>query len=166
MTEMMFILVIVAIGLFIIHLKPNNKELKSTKEAYQKSLQKLGQLEYSLNQANSQIRLILEEKKFAEEKNVKLHHQSKSSQVKTGTFVEALLPLSEQFPCDPKTMRFLGSPIDYISFCYETDMITFVEVKSGDSQLNANQKAVKKMIENGKVQFKLVRLNEKGIKVK
>ena len=96
----------------------------------------------------------------------KLQHQNKSSQVRTGTFVEILAPLADQFCVDPKTMRFLGSPIDYISFDYETNMITFVEVKSGESQLNDNQKKVKKMVEEGKVQFKVVRLNEKGIKVK
>jgi predicted Holliday junction resolvase-like endonuclease len=96
----------------------------------------------------------------------KLQHQKKSSEVRTGTFVEILAPIAEQFPVDPKTMRFLGAPIDYISFDYETDMITFVEVKSGQSQLNENQRRVKKMVENGRVKFAVVRLDENGIKVK
>jgi len=96
----------------------------------------------------------------------KLQHQNKSSQVRTGFLAEALLPLTGEFPCDPKTMRFLGSPIDYISFDYITNTITFIEVKTGDSQLNSNQRAIKKMVEDGRVEFKIVRLNEKGLKIK
>jgi predicted Holliday junction resolvase-like endonuclease len=63
-------------------------------------------------------------------------------------------------------MRFLGSPVDYVSFCYETDTITFVEVKTGGAVLNDNQRKVKKMVENGRVKFVTVRLDENGVKVK
>lgn len=101
-----------------------------------------------------------------QEKLVKVTGQKKSSEVKTGFMAESLLPLTEQFPCDPKSLRFLGAPIDYISFNYDDMEITFIECKTGDSQLNDNQRKVRDMIEQGKVKFVTVRLNEKGIKVK
>lgn len=100
------------------------------------------------------------------EKYDKLFHQKKSSEVRTGFISEALLPLTEQFPCDPKSLRFLGAPVDYISFDYEKNEITFIECKTGESQLNDNQKKVRNMVEQGRVKFVTVRLNEKGIKVK
>ena len=130
------------------------------------SLQTLGQFQSELKLSKSMNvqngALILE----MQAKFDKLQHQNKSSQVRTGAIGESLLPLHEDFPCNPKTLRLLGSPIDYISFCYETDMITFLEIKTGESQLNDNQRNVKRMVEEGKVQFKVVRLNEKGMKVK
>ena len=156
------IYIIAAIILLFIWLFKPSQSLRSPKE-----------LEQEIGSLRHQLGLVTEAKCFLDNKVEqmqqdygKLQHQKKSSEVRTGFLGEALLPLHESFPVDPKTMRFLGSPIDYISFDYETDMITFVEVKTGESQLNENQRAVKKMIEAGKVQFKVVRLNEKGVKIK
>lgn len=145
------------------HLK---HQLAQSQQSYSSSLHLIGQLQFELKQQKEQLNLITAAKIAGDEQFQKLQHQNKSSQVRTGALTEALLPLSSDFPCDPKTMRFLGSPIDYVAFEYEKDMITFVEVKSGESQLNSNQREVKRMVEEGKVQFKVVRLNEKGIKVK
>jgi predicted Holliday junction resolvase-like endonuclease len=128
--------------------------------------QEIGALKAEVELWKKQTNGVLSEYKTLGQDFEKLQYQSKSSQVRTGFLAEAVLPLHESFPVDPKTMRFLGSPIDYISFCYETNTITFVEVKTGDSQLNENQRAVKKMVEEGRVEFKIVRLNEKGLKVK
>jgi predicted Holliday junction resolvase-like endonuclease len=142
------------------------QQLAQSQQEYTSALHMIGQLQYNVKQLNEQVNLITAAKIAGDEKFEKLQHQNKSSQVRTGAIGESLLPLHEEFPCDPKTLRLLGSPIDYISFCYETDKITFIEVKTGESQLNDNQKRVKRMVEEGKVEFKVVRLNEKGIKVK
>lgn len=156
------IYIIAAIILLFIWLFKPSQSLRSKETleqeigALKSQLASIGSIAAKFKQDNSDLQNAFE----------KLQHQKKSSEVRTGFLGEALLPLHESFPVDPKTMRFLGSPIDYISFCYETDMITFVEVKTGDSQLNENQRAVKKMVEAGKVQFKVVRLNEKGVKMK
>lgn len=135
-------------------------------ERYNELQRKIGELQSQLDTSRSintelHAKIDTEQAAFA-----KLQHQTKSSQVRTGFLAEAMLPLTSQFPCDPKSLRFLGSPIDFVSFDYEADQITFVECKTGDSQLNENQRAVKKMVENGKVKFVTVRLNEDGIKVK
>lgn len=145
------------------HLK---NDLARTEDALTRAMQEIGRLQSSVDL--TQRALETKSHQFVElsQRFDKLQHQKKSSEVKTGAFVEVLAPLAQQFPVDPKTMRFLGAPIDYISFCYETDKITFVEVKSGQSSLNENQRRIKKMIENGRVEFVEVRLNEQGIKVK
>lgn len=145
------------------HLKTQYESLKSQ---HFLTLQELGQYKHSLKLQEDRALEITRELVEVNRKFEKLQFQKKSSEVKTGTFVEILAPISDQFPVNPKTMRFLGSPIDYISFDYETDTITFVEVKSGESQLNDNQKKVKSMVERGRVEFKTVRLNGDGIKVK
>lgn len=145
------------------HLK---SELAEVKQNYSFALQQMGQLQRDVQQLNSQLSSVSAAKKAGDEAFQKLQHQNKSSQVRTGAIGESLLPLHEDFPCNPKTLRLLGSPVDYVSFCYDTNMISFVEVKTGESQLNDNQRKVKKMVEEGRVQFKVVRLNEKGVKVK
>lgn len=152
------------------HLKA---ELAATQEKLAKLNQELGQLQNNLafvQGANiQQASLVMDlQEECVKNKQAydKLLGQKKSSEVKTGFMAEALLPITSQFPCDPKTMRFLGSPIDFVSFDYDKMEITFVEVKTGDSVLNDNQRKVKKMVNEGKVKFVEVRLNENGIKVK
>ena len=87
----------------------------------------------------------------------------KSSEVKLGAIAETLTPFLEGFPYNPKNLRSLGSPIDYVSF--EEEGVTFIEVKSGDSKLSKKQKDIKKLIEEGKVKFEIHRIGEKGLKV-
>lgn len=145
------------------HLK---QQLAETQRNFTEALQEIGKIKRDNHLEQSKNIQLANELIKLQAKFEQLQHQNKSSQVRTGAIGESLLPLHEDFPCNPKTLRLLGSPIDYISFCYDTDMITFIEVKTGESQLNDNQRRVKKMVEEGKVQFKVVRLNEKGMKVK
>jgi len=90
------------------HLKAQLAALQSSFTAAQ---QELGQLHFKLRQSNEQLSSITAAKIAGDERMEKLQHQSKSSQVRTGFLAEAMLPLTEQFPCDPKTMRFLGSTL-------------------------------------------------------
>ena len=46
-------------------------------------------------------------------------------------------------------------PIDGVIF--GKDKIKFVEIKTGESQLSGKQKKIRKMIENGQVEFMEVR---------
>lgn len=97
-----------------------------------------------------------------EQEAKKLQFQSKSSQVKTGQLTEHLVGLLDGFDYDTKQMRFIGSPIDYVVF--GEDMITFLEIKSGGSQLSAKQRHLRELVKSGKVEWKTVRLTEKGLK--
>lgn len=139
---------------------------EETEKQLNSTLEQVGKLKQQLNEMTTNYTLERAAKITIKEAYEKLNHQKKSSEVKTGFMAEALLPITDQFPCDPKSMRFLGAPIDYVSFDYEKEQITFIEVKTGDSQLNDNQRKVRDIIEKGNVKFVVVRLNENGIKVK
>ena len=86
----------------------------------------------------------------------KILHQQKSSEVRVGRVVESMAPLLDDFPVDVQTpdssTQFLGQPIDFVHFTPEGEVI-FIEVKSGNSQLSASQKRIKKAIQDGKVSF-------------
>ena len=43
-------------------------------------------------------------------------------------------------------------PIDYVSF--GQDEITFIEVKSGNSQLSSKQRKIRDQVKNGKIKWK------------
>lgn len=73
-----------------------------------------------------------------------------------GQIAEHFAPLLNQFKYDRKRARFLATPIDYIIF--EEDEIVFMEVKTGNSQLNANQRRVKEQVENKKVRWETLRI--------
>lgn len=86
----------------------------------------------------------------------KVLSQKKSSEVRLGTIAETLAPFLDQFEFNPEECTFLGKPIDYISFGKEE--ITIIEIKSGNSQLNQNQRRIRDQIKNNKVSWKEIRI--------
>ena len=82
--------------------------------------------------------------------------QKKSSEVRLGNIAEKLAPFLEDFTFDPENAKFLGQPIDYIVF--EDEIITFVEIKSGNSQLNSKQRHIRDLIKNKQVAWKEIRI--------
>lgn len=86
----------------------------------------------------------------------KVTSQKKSSEVRLGHIAETLAPFLDQFDFEPEQCNFLGKPIDYISF--GEDEITFIEVKSGKSQLNANQRRIRDQVKAKSVVWKEVRI--------
>ena len=90
------------------------------------------------------------------EKFKKLIYQKKSSEVRTGQIAEHFAPLLKDFKYDRKQARFLATPIDFIIF--EEEEIIFMEVKTGKSRLNANQRRVKKQVEDKKIRWETLRI--------
>ncbi|MBH38646.1 MAG: endonuclease [Chloroflexi bacterium] len=86
----------------------------------------------------------------------KIQSQLKSVYTKHGLMAEQFLPFSKLFPGDPRNFRFLGSPVDGISF--EDDKVLIFEFKTGKSRLSPKQEHIKDLIRNGKVFFKEVRV--------
>ena len=85
-----------------------------------------------------------------------LLHQKKSSEIRLGQISENLAPFIDGFKYDPKRAHFLGSPIDYVIF--EDDKIVFLEIKSGESKLTKGQSTIKKLIEENKVEFDMMKI--------
>ncbi len=68
-----------------------------------------------------------------------------------GKITEQFAPFMESYPFNWKKFRFIGSPIDGIQF--EDDAIYFVEFKSAGSRLSEEQKKIKKMVEDKRVEW-------------
>ena len=106
-----------------------------------------------LNDVNTLQKTLAEE----EEARKKILSQKKSSEVRLGNIAEKLAPFLDQFDFDPENCIFLGQPIDYLSF--DDDSITFIEVKSGKSQLNTKQRHIRDLIKAKQVAWKEIRIN-------
>ncbi len=95
-----------------------------------------------------------EVKRLKEElENIRFSH--KSNVVKHGKSFEQLFPYMKNYPYDPCNFRFLGSPIDGVSF--EDDEIVFVEFKTGSSKLSSKQKIIRDLINSKKIKWKEIR---------
>lgn len=101
-------------------------------------------------------RLVLENNSIA--------YQKRSSEVRLGKTVENVAPFFDEWPYDPSNFRFLGSPIDGVSF--NDDEVVFVEIKTGQSRLSRSQLKIKSLVREGKVKFMTFRANEKGVNIK
>ena len=134
----------------ITSLKEKQSELVLTNKNWQTSYNQLNA--EHLSKISSLENKILE---VSAEKQ-KVTSQKKSSEVRLGHIAETLAPFLEQFEFDPETCTFMGRPIDYISF--GDDEITFIEVKSGKSQLSAKQRHIRDLVNNKLVAWKEVRI--------
>ena len=100
------------------------------------------------------------------ERNRTLLSQKKSSETRLGQISEHLIPFLDGCRHDPKTMHFMGNPIDYLVFDFDQAKITLLEVKSGNSKPSKRQKIIKNIIKQGRVFYEEIRINQKGVKSK
>jgi len=68
--------------------------------------------------------------------------------VNLGFILEKILPSTPRFKFELADCRALFTPVDYVSFNGHTrtgrvDSITFLEIKTGDAQLQKNQKSIR-----------------------
>jgi predicted Holliday junction resolvase-like endonuclease len=75
--------------------------------------------------------------------------------VKHGKSFENLFPFMSNYPYDSRNFRFIGDPIDGLSF--EDNKIVFIEFKTGISKLSEKQKRIKELVEAKKVEWKEIR---------
>ena len=85
----------------------------------------------------------------------------RSLAVTTGKVYEQLVPYLPDFPFNPKDVRFLGSPVDFVVFDGLSDghvtRIVFVEVKTGDAQLSGRERLVRDAVQEPRVEWYEVR---------
>ena len=84
-----------------------------------------------------------------------LLHSHRSTLVKHGMSFEQLFPYMRNYPYDPRNFRFLGTPVDGISF--EEDKVVFIEFKTGKAVLSSLQQKIKGLIQRKKVEWKEIR---------
>ena len=84
-----------------------------------------------------------------------------SQAVTMGKSMEHIIPYFSSFPYNPKDVRFLGSPIDFVVFDGlsegELREVIFIEVKTGrKATLPSREKAVKNCINARSVRWELM----------
>lgn len=87
--------------------------------------------------------------------NLRKEIADSSRSIIKGQVSEQLAPYLPNFPFSPSECKFLGNPIDFVVFRDLEDKnessVVFVEVKSGQSQLNTHERNLKNAIENKNV---------------
>ncbi len=82
----------------------------------------------------------------------------RSQAVTRGKVTEHIVPYLPWFDFDPKDIRFLGTPIDFVAFkglnASEDVEIVFVEIKTGGSALSSRERAVKRAVEAKRVAWR------------
>jgi len=98
-------------------------------------------------------------------KKIKTHRKSavqKSRSVLLGQVSEQIAPLLPNFPYNYKDVMFMGKWVDYIVFDWlsewNVDQVVFLEVKTGRSGLNKNERMIKNAIERGNVEYEVLRI--------
>jgi predicted Holliday junction resolvase-like endonuclease len=87
----------------------------------------------------------------------------KSRAVNRGLVAEQLAPHMAGFKYNPKDCSFLGRPCDYIVFdgldAGMLKSIVFLEVKTGESQMNARERQVRDAVQDARVSYEIYRLD-------
>jgi len=103
------------------------------------------------------IRLRINVKQLRNARNRDIRNELSSA---LGRIAEQLAPftMARDLGVDPRDLRFLGSPVDYIVFKGlhkgEVEEILFVEVKAGKRRrLTENERAVKRAVESGRIKW-------------
>jgi predicted Holliday junction resolvase-like endonuclease len=92
--------------------------------------------------------------------------QTRSRSVMKGKISEQLAPFLPDFPVDLKASeaKFIGQPIDFLIFKGMDDQniaeVVFVEIKSGNSQLNPIQRKVRDAINEKRVRWHEYRVED------
>lgn len=107
----------------------------------------------------------LEKWRTEEESRIRKDALKRSRAALKGKVGEQIAPLLPLFEYEPSDARFIGSPVDYIIFEGDSEnnpqSITFADVKTGrSSRLTQKQKEFKEVVEDGRVKWETIRLDE------
>jgi predicted Holliday junction resolvase-like endonuclease len=157
---------VVLLSVVCVYLYLDRNRLKNIEEQALQTRVINAQFNEQLREMLVSTRILEEELGQEREKNRTLLSQKKSSETRLGQISEHLVPFLENCRHDPKSMHFLGNPVDYVVFDFDGGAITFVEVKSGNSKPSKRQKVIKNIIKTGRIFYDEIRINERGVKNK
>jgi predicted Holliday junction resolvase-like endonuclease len=96
-------------------------------------------------------------------KTIRKEMADSSRAVIRGQVSEQIAPFLPGFPFDPAGCRFIGKPVDFVVFNVlenpERCSIVLVEVKTGSSSLNRNERSVRAAVQQGRVHYYEYRFN-------
>ncbi|MFZ3383989.1 MAG: Holliday junction resolvase-like protein [Candidatus Methanoperedens sp.] len=117
-------------------------------------------------QTNEKAKLMFQDWKQIEEKNIREDAIKKSQAVIMGKVTEHLVPYFPDFKYNPKDLRFLGTPVDFVVFDGLSDgdvlkKVAFLEVKTGKSAgLSNRERHIRNCIESKNVCYEIIRINK------
>jgi len=85
------------------------------------------------------------------EEKKRIEERKRSLSSLYGKITEQFAPFMKSYPFNARRFRFIGSPVDGIQF--EDDRIIFIEFKAANSRLTEEQKKIKELVENKKVEW-------------
>ena len=99
--------------------------------------------------------------KIEEEKRIRKDAIKRSQSVTTGKVLEHIVPYFPEFKYNPKDVRFIGTPVDFIIFDGLSEgnvrKVVFAEVKTGKSRLSKGETQVKAAVKSGQVCWEEIR---------
>jgi len=108
------------------------------------------------------MRLRFEQWKANYAKAIRLDAAQHSHAVTVGKIYEQMVPYLPEFRWNPKDVRFVGAPVDFLVFDGLSDgavrAVVFVEVKTGQSALNTRERLVRDAIMRRQVEWSELRL--------
>ncbi len=123
-------------------------------------------------QANEKAKLLFQEWSQKEEKNIREDSIKRSQAVIMGKITEHLIPYFPDFKYNPKDVRFLGTPVDFVVFDGLSEgevmkKVVFLEVKTGKSAgLSTREKQIRTCIEGKNVGYEIIHVNSGEMKYK
>ncbi len=115
--------------------------------------------------AQERAMILFSEWKEMEEKRIREDAIERSTATILGRVGEHLAPIiiASNYGIDPRDMRFIGTPIDFIAFKGLSEgvpeKICFIEVKSGKTaSMTTRERMVRDLVEAGKVEWLLIHL--------
>jgi len=86
----------------------------------------------------------------------------RSQAITAGKIYEQVVPCLPGFPYNPKDIRFLGSPVDFVVFDGlakgQVERILFLEVKTGGAGLTNRERSVRNAVQAREVEWLEVRV--------
>ncbi|WP_434579174.1 Holliday junction resolvase-like protein [Thermoanaerobacterium thermosaccharolyticum] len=154
----LIIIIIILAGIYLLYKlidKEANRKFLMWKEEDKNNLEKTIRAEYETK---------LEKWKLDSEEKIRKNAVQTSRNTITGQVAEQLAPYLPEFPYNPKDIKFIGNPIDYVVFdgLSEGDVkqIILLEVKSGHSGLNKNERMIRNVLNEKNVKFEIYRIED------
>lgn len=139
------------------------QRIAALKQEYEKTLEAI-RSEYE-EKSKEKARILFENWRKNEEKRIREDAIKRSIHTIIGKVGEHLAPLIifSNYGINPKDLRFIGTPVDFIAFkglsTGTPEEIIFIEVKSGKTTtLTEKERIIKRLIENKKVKWLLIHL--------
>jgi predicted Holliday junction resolvase-like endonuclease len=87
-----------------------------------------------------------------------------------GKLLERVAPCFRRFAYDPRDMRCICDPVDYVLFDglsveRHVRQITFIEVKCGRSRLSSVQRSVREAVDKGRIDCEVWEIGDPGIPI-